>query len=95
MYGFIGFTGKRANCAYFESRSTTSECFGPAYGGKDYNSTTGIGGLAGKSTLGHEISFRADYDLWTNFKVQGAVGWLVPSKGDTVGEYVLQLLYNF
>lgn len=94
MYGFAGFTSKRSNCAYFESR-VAGECFGPSYGGKDYNSTTGIGGLAGERTLGQEISFRADYDLWTNFKIQGAAGWLIPSEGDTVAEYVLQLLYNF
>ncbi len=55
----------------------------------------GQGGIAGKSSLGQEISFRADYDLWTNFKVQGAAGWLIPSSGSTVGEYVLQFLYSF
>jgi hypothetical protein len=45
--------------------------------------------------LGHEFSFRADYDLWTGFKVQGAVGWLIPVHGTTASEYILQLLYNF
>jgi hypothetical protein len=94
MYGLIGFTSKRANCAYFESR-VAGECFGPSYGGDGYNSTTGIGGLAGERMLGQEISFRADYDMWTNFKIQGAAGWLVPSEGKTVHEYVLQLYYNF
>ena len=51
--------------------------------------------MAGESYLGQEISFRADYDLWTNFKIQGAAGWLIPSEGSTVHEYVLQLLYSF
>jgi hypothetical protein len=51
--------------------------------------------MAGKPTLGSEISFRADYDVWTNFKIQGVVGWLIPSEGDTAAEYVLQLYYNF
>jgi len=55
----------------------------------------GEGGMAGEATLGHEISLRADYDLWTNFKVQGAAGWLLVPTGSTVQEYVLQLLYNF
>jgi hypothetical protein len=55
----------------------------------------GIGGLAGKSSFAQEISFRADYDLWTNFKIQGAAGWLIPTSGDTVSEYVMQLYYNF
>jgi hypothetical protein len=51
--------------------------------------------LAGKVALGHEISLRADWDLWTNFKIQAAAGWLIPTEGSTVGEYVLQLYYNF
>jgi hypothetical protein len=80
MYGFAGFSGSLANCA----GAAAGTCFGPTYSE-----------LQGKSTLGHEISFRADWDVWTGFKVQGTVGWLIPSKGDTAGEYVLQLYYNF
>lgn len=105
MYGFVGFTNKRANCAFVDSR-VAGACFGPSYGGKDYVlpvagadgkvvNGTGVGGVAGKSYLGHEISLRADYDLWTNFKIQGNASWLIPSEGDTLGEYVLQLLYSF
>ena len=105
MYGFAGFTSSRANCAYSSSK-VAGACFGPSYGGKGYvmpgvaagavvPDANGRGGIAGKSTLGHEINIRADYDLWTNFKIQGNVGWLIPSEGDTVGEYVLQLLYSF
>jgi hypothetical protein len=94
MYGYAGFTDKRANCAYFGGASGDS-CAGPAYAGKGFDPTTGTGGIAGKNYLGQEISLRADYDLWTNFKVQGAAGWLIPSEGSTVQEYVLQLLYNF
>ena len=100
MYGFVGFTEVAGNCAF--NKSTTAAgtaCYGPSYRGTGFGQTAangqGIGGLAGKSTLGHEFSFRADYDLWTNFKIQGAAGWLVPTGGDTVSEYVLQLYYNF
>ncbi len=93
MYGFAGFTDKKANCAFTEG--VARACFGPTYRGKGYNATTGRGGIAGESYLGHEVSLRADYDLWTNFKVQGAAGWLFPSSGSTVHEYVLQLLYKF
>jgi len=94
VYGYAGFTDKRANCAYFQGK-TAGACFGPSYRGKNYNATTGVGGLAGESSLGQEITLRADYDLWTNFKVQGNVGWLIPSEGSTVSKYVLQLLYSF
>ena len=80
MYGFAGFTGSRANCA----GAAAGTCFGPTYTE-----------LQGNSTLGHEISFRADYDIYTGFKIQGGMGWLIPSSGSTVGEYVLQLYYNF
>ena len=52
--------------------------------------------MAGKAQLGQEISLRADYDLWTNFKIQTAAGWLIPVGGaSTVSEYVVQLYYNF
>lgn len=83
-YGYVGFANKLGNCA----GAAANTCYGPSYAGK-------AGNLIGKSTLGQEISLRADYDIWTGFKVQGQLGWFVPSKGDVAGEYVLQLLYNF
>lgn len=103
MYGFAGFSDKRANCAYSNGKPL-GQCFGPVYQGKGYVAPTvvggvvtagGQGGIAGENYLGHEVSLRADYDLWTNFKIQGAAGWLFPSAGSTAHEYVLQLLYNF
>jgi len=103
MYGYAGFVSKRSNCAY-NNGSVVGSCYGPVYQGKGYTAPTvvggvvtagGEGGMAGEATLGHEISLRADYDLWTNFKVQGAAGWLLVPTGSTVQEYVLQLLYNF
>jgi len=97
-YGYAGFAQKRGNCAYVNGLTQATGCFGPTYRGSGYNVTgtdAGKGGLAGKSSLGQEISLRADWDLWTNFKVQGQVGWLIPSGGDTAAEYVLQFLYNF
>jgi hypothetical protein len=93
MYGYAGFTDKKANCAFTEG--AVRSCFGPTYRGDGYNTATGTGGLAGENSLGQEISLRADYDLWTNFKIQGAAGWLIPSEGSTVHEYVLQLYYSF
>jgi hypothetical protein len=102
MYGFVGFTETRANCAYNGGTDLNgAACYGPAYAGKGFTANAltgqGQGGIAGKSTLGHEISFRADYDLWTNFKIQTAAGWLIPtaSGASTAAEYVLQLYYNF
>jgi len=83
-YGYVGFASKLGNCA----GAAANTCYGPSYSGK-------AGNLIGKSSLGQEISLRADYDIWTGFKVQGQLGWFVPSKGDVAGEYVLQLLYNF
>ena len=92
-YLFIGFTEKSANCAYTVAGSIG--CFGPSFSGKDYTTTTGLGGtggLAGKSTLGQEIDLRADYTVWTGFKIQGMTAWLIPTKGDTTGKYILQML---
>ena len=107
MYGYAGFTSKRSNCAFSNGR-VNGGCYGAFYGGKGYTAATvpvgtvvpegtaqGTGGMAGEAGLGHEISLRADYDLWTNFKVQGAAGWLLVPTGSTVQEYVLQLLYSF
>jgi hypothetical protein len=82
-YAYAGFVEKDGNCG---TRTPPGQfaCYGPAYNR-----------LVGEDTLGQEISLRADYDIWTGFKVQGQVGWLIPSEGDTAAEYVLQLLYNF
>jgi len=104
MYGWAGWTTNSANCAFNRAATAAgTPCYGPSYQGNGWARTTtaagspsqGVGGLAGKSSFGQEISFRADYDLWTNFKIQGAAGWLIPSGGETVSEYVLQLYYNF
>ncbi len=84
--------------------NNNTQCYGPIYYGKV--DTTEIAGvkvpngaqnstIAGQSYLGQEVHLRADYTMWTGFKVQGMVGWLFPSKGDVAGKYILQLLYNF
>jgi hypothetical protein len=79
-YAYAGFVETPCTSA----QVTAGTCYGPAYNR-----------LTGEDTLGQEIHLRADYDIWTGFKVQGQVGWLIPSEGDTAAEYVLQLLYNF
>ncbi len=99
MYGFIGFTETESNCAY-NPTGVARACYGPVYTGKGFvaNAATpgqGVGGLAGESTFGHEFKLRADWDLWTNFKLQGNAGWLIPTEGTTVHEYIVQLLYSF
>jgi len=86
-YGYAGFANKKGNCAV-GTLVAGSPCFGPSYAGTN-------GDIAGKSRLGQEISFRADYTVWTGFKLQGQLGWLVPSAGKTAAEYVFQMLYNF
>ena len=94
-YGFAGFAKKAGNCAlntppYFTfGVGQNGPCWGPAYYGRPDKP------IKGQSYIGQELSLRADYDLWTGFKVQGELGWLVPSKGDVAQEYILQLLYNF
>jgi hypothetical protein len=79
-YAFAGFVESDGNCA----TPNANLCYGPSYAA-----------LVGEDTLGQEISLRADYDIWTGFKLQGQVGWLIPTEGDTAAEYVLQMLYNF
>jgi hypothetical protein len=82
-YGYAAFQRKLGNCA----GAAAGTCAGPGYAA-----------LAGKSALGHEFSFRADYTVWTGFKVQGQVGWILPGGGgstEPAGEYILQMLYNF
>jgi hypothetical protein len=84
-YGYAGFVDKLGNCA----GAPANTCYGPAYAGKG-NKMIGSGGI------GHEFSLRADYTLWTNFKIQGQLGWLFPKAGaSTAAEYVLQFLYSF
>jgi hypothetical protein len=100
MYGFVGFSNTSANCAFNKSATAGGgQCYGASYQGAGFTPTAsngqGIGGIAGKSTFGQEVSLRADYDLWTNFKIQTAAGWLFPGGGSTVSEYVVQLYYNF
>jgi hypothetical protein len=95
---YAGFYTKKGNCSNVVAGSTG--CFGPAYQSLS-NDRTPIGAKDGvvdsstKGSLGTEFFVRADYDVYTGFKVQGQVGWLVPSAGDTAGEYVLQLYYSF
>jgi hypothetical protein len=86
-YLFIGFTDKYSNCA--NAKAGAIGCFGSGFPGKNGNE------LKGKTTLGQEIDLKANYTVWTGFQIQGLLGWLVPSKGDTTGKYVLQFYYNF
>jgi hypothetical protein len=79
-YGYAGFVEKDGNCAAVAANI----CYGPGYSK-----------LVGKKTLGQELSIRADYTIWTGFKLQGQLGWLFPPEGDVAAEYVLQMLYNF
>lgn len=92
-YGFVGFSKKSGNCASVltDAGATPAgaQCYGPVWFGKPGDD------MRGESYLGQEFHLRADYTMWTGFKVQGVVGWLFPSKGDVMGKYVLQLLYNF
>jgi hypothetical protein len=87
-YGFIGFAQSNGNCAVGVIAGSNG-CYGPFYSGKPSDPITG------KSTLGQELHFRADYTMWTGFKVQAMAGWLFPTAGDVAGKYILQLLYNF
>ncbi len=102
-YGYAGFTEKKGNCGTaFNVNGTTgamaqaagTTCFGPVYVGKAANPIGSANGQT-KNSLGQELHIRADYTIWTGFKVQGMAGWLFPSSGDTAGKYILQLLYNF
>lgn len=95
-YGFIGFSSKEGNCANVQTvvagalvTNAGAQCYGPVWFGAPGDDMTN------QSYLGQEFHLRADYTMWTGFKVQGMVGWLFPSKGDVMGKYILQLLYNF
>jgi len=85
-YLFAGFVDKYSNCK--NARSGAIGCFGSGFQAKD-------NGLVGKSTLGQEIDLKAEYVVWTGFKIQGLTAWLIPTKGDTTGKYILQFYYNF
>jgi len=76
-----------SNCAQLTTGST--RCFGPVYG------RLASAPNQGETSLGHEFNLRADWDVWTGFKVQGTAGAWIPSAGDTTLEFALQLLYNF
>jgi hypothetical protein len=95
-YTYARFTRSESNCGYVTS-ATVGTCYGPIYtamGGATLGNGVLVGG-GSKTSFGNEINLRADYDLWTGFKIQGELGWLIPSSGSTAGEYILQLLYNF
>jgi hypothetical protein len=77
---YAGFAKNAGNC----TGVSLNPCFGPGYPK-----------LAGKSTLGVEFFITAYWDIWTGFKLQGEIGYLVPPTGQTAQEYVLQMLYNF
>ncbi|HSB72536.1 MAG TPA: hypothetical protein VLT62_24675 [Candidatus Methylomirabilis sp.] len=83
-YLYAGFSEKTGNCANGAPGGVRPGCFGPVYQK-----------LVNKSSLGSEIGLRADYQVWTGFKLQGFAGWLIPSEGDTMGKYILQMLYSF
>jgi hypothetical protein len=87
---YAGFTEKNGNCANAVAGSIG--CFGPRY---TRLSNTFAAGSTAKSALGTEAHLRADYEIWTGFKLQGQAGWLIPSAGDTAAEYVFQMYYNF
>jgi hypothetical protein len=84
-YMYASFVENDANCAYV-SPTRTQACVG---------NSTSYGKLAGETSLGHEFMLRADWDVWTGFKVQGTAGALIPKEGDTTLEFALQMLYNF
>lgn len=90
---YAGFTTSKGNCGRGYTAAGVSlvdaNCYGPAYNGKFGDS------IAGKSGLGTEMHIRADYEVWTGFKIQGMAGALVPTKGDWTQKYILQFLYNF
>jgi hypothetical protein len=87
---YAGFTEKNGNCAN-TGGGLSGSCFGPSY---TRLSNAFPGGTA-KAALGTEVHIRADYEIWTGFKLQGQAGWLIPSAGDTAAEYVFQMYYNF
>ena len=92
---YAGFYTKKGNCSNTTTAGLSGSCAGPSYLRLSDVATTGGGAGSIKGSLGTEFFVRADYDVWTGFKVQGMAGWLTPSAGDTAHEYILQLLYLF
>ncbi len=88
VYGYAGFVHAKGNCAVVVAGALP--CSGPSY----FKIAAANNGT-GKAQFGQEISFRADYTIWTGFTVQGAAGVLIPKVGSPATEYVLQLLYSF
>jgi len=89
---YAAFTKKNGNCANVIAGTT---CFGPSYVRLSNQPVPAGGNGSAKSALGIEAHLRADYEIWTGFKLQGQAGWLIPSSGDTAAEYVFQMYYNF
>ena len=84
-WGYAGFAKAAGNCA----GAAAGTCYGPSYFGRPDKPMTE------KNGIGNELSLRIDYTLYTGFKVQSTVGWLIPSRGDTAQEYAMLLLYQF
>jgi len=75
-------------------------CYGPWIQGKGYSVTkTGLGqgGLVGATSLGNEINLKADWQVYTGFKIQGVTAWLIPtvSGQNTEAKYAIQAVYDF
>jgi hypothetical protein len=92
-YGYAGFARNSGNCANVVAGSTS--CYGNVYIGKPTDSFSNLFGGSASSGIGHEAHVRADYTIWTGFKVQGMAGWIFTNAGDNAGKYILQLYYNF
>jgi hypothetical protein len=80
--------------------TVAGSCYGPLYFGKGYNSQAAggpSGGLVGKTGLGHELNLKADWQLYTGFKIQGVAAWLIsPYSGQDVQQkYAMQFVYDF
>ena len=84
-WGYAGFAKSAGNCA----GAAAGTCYGPSYPGRPDKP------MVGKSGIGNELSLRVDYTLYTGFRAQSSVGWLIPTRGDTAQEYALMLIYQF
>ncbi|MBI4574340.1 MAG: hypothetical protein HY713_13775 [candidate division NC10 bacterium] len=90
---YAGFSRTNGNCAN-AGGGLSGSCFGPSYT-RLSNAAPPAGNGTAEDSLGTEVHLRADYEIWTGFKLQGQAGWLIPSSGDTAAEYVFQMYYNF
>jgi hypothetical protein len=82
-----------------------ASCYGPLIFGKGYSNgfnggayTTGPSGpLVGATTLGHEINLKADWQVYTGFKIQGVAAWLISTQSnqDVQQKYAMQFVYDF